>query len=106
MARTTGLEPAASAVTAKSFKIAQDTALCGLSCGLRIQSFSTIDIQSTPALLDPDNFRVVRDSLSIGRKRQWRFQILRTGLTTRSDRCTSPFPTCRCPKSLALLFSM
>jgi hypothetical protein len=46
-----------------------------------------------------NNFRVARDSLSIGRKRQWRFQILRTGLTTRSDRCTSPFPTCRCPKS-------
>jgi hypothetical protein len=51
----------------KLFKIAQDTALCGLGCGLRIQPFSTIDIQSTPR----SSTRITSESPTSTRSAAW-----------------------------------
>ena len=46
------------------------------------------------------NFRVARESLSIGSKRRWNFQMPTTGLTTSSGGYSTPLPTC--PESYTL----
>src|SRR5713226_10253024 len=59
----------------------------------------TGSILPTSGLVEQNNFWLARDSLSIDRKRQWRFQIPRTGLMTRSDARTLLFRHVWCPKS-------